>query len=327
MGFSFAGGMSDEVPYWNPLKLYALSLNAVVDMIKERFSGGNSDALIKAGLTFPTSICNQLVARFVSDLSSKDVNSKSLLSAILDSPWCRLTKVYLKFSRDHGHYYFLMTRLSHYSLTELSIEFDDSTHLNIIYLTDIGQSLGNTLASLTLKHCAIGKDLKELEHALNYLVKLVQLRMHFVAFSEVRACGFFHQNKMPVLPQLEMLDFAFASGYHEVTGNIFTVQKNVKVLRLYGVYVETNMLSLLTNLVVLDISRNVHDFSNELPVKDSILMEYLSKMLSLKSLDVSYRDISDTDVQLFDQPHHRMIFLGLFNTTPCSRQNINADQV
>lgn len=315
VGFVLRRGMGDEEPYCSPPKLYVISLKTVVGAIKERFDKGGPDELTKLEFTFPTSVCNKLVAII---MSMSKGHSKSLFSAIVDSPWCRLTKLHIKYSRDELDWWPLTT-LFNYSLTELIIECD-TVDCKTINLTEIGRPLGNNLVSLTLQNCKI--DYKNFEHGLYCFVKLVHLTMQCVSFCGVQC----RQNKIliPVLPCLEVLDLSLAS-LHAIE-NIFLVQKHVKVLQLYNVPVEMNMFSLLINLVVLDISKKIHD-TNLSSLNESALMASLSKMPSLRSLDVSCRQISDADVSLFDQPHHRMTFLGLFNITLCNHQSINADQV
>ena len=307
--------MSDEEPHWSPPKLYAVSLKAVADIIKEWFDKGGADTVTKAELAFPTSMCNHLVARFIFTLKNQ---CKTLLSAILDSPWCRFTKLHMKYSRDRLDYWPPPTPFQH-PLTELTIECDPSD-CRYINLTEIGKPLGETLVSLTLKHCNIKYE--TLQDGLSCLVKLVHLTMQYVTFYRAH----YKQNKLelPVLPCLEVLDLSFANV--QSIEDIFSVQSNVKVLQLYDVPVKMETFSLLTNLVVLDISRKLRA-SNVLSINESALMISLSEMPSLKSLDVSCREISTADVQLFDQPRHRMTFLGLFGTTQCSHHNINADKV
>lgn len=308
--------MSDEVSYWSPPKLYVLTLKAVAGIIKEWFDKGGANKITEAELAFPTSMCNHLVARFMSTFfASRNQYSRSLLSAIIGSPWCRFTKLHMKYSRD-GLYYWPPPQLDRYPLKELIIECDasDSRYVNLI---EIGGSVGNTLVSLTLKHCVLKYE--TFQDGLSCLVKLVHLTMQCVSFQGA-------QNgpaELPVLPCLEVLDLSFANVQ---TMDLFSVQRNVKVLQLYDVPVKTETFSLLTNLVVLDLSRKLHA-SNVSLINESALMTSLSGMSSLKSLDVSCREISTADVQLFDQPHHRMTFLGLFNTTQYNHQNINADKV
>ena len=311
---SFYGGMSDEVPYWRPPKLYVLSLKAVVGIIKEWFDNEGTDKVMKAELAFPTSTCNHLVARFMSTFSLKSQHSKLLLSAIVGSPWCRFTKLHIKYSRD-GLDYWPPPTLFRYPLTELVIECDAN-----ITLTEISRPVGDTLVSLTLKHCSI--QYEDLLDGLGCLVKLLHLTMQYV--SCYRAHNKQNKHELLVLPYLEVLDLSFANV--QSSEDIFPVQRNVKVLQLYDVPVKVELFSLFTNLVVLDISRKLHN-SNILSINESALLTSLSEIPSLKSLDVSCRELSSGDVQLFNQPHHRMTFLGLFNTTLCSHLNINADKV
>lgn len=302
--------------YCGPPRLYVLSLKALVDVIEEWFDEGGSEKLTKSELALPTSICNHLIARFMSIcFTSKSQHTKSLLSAIVDSPWCRFTKLYMKYSRD-GVDYPPLTTLFHRPLTELSIECDASDCRNI-NLTEVGRSLGNSLVSLTLKNCNI--DYESLQYGFSFLTKLVYFTAQHISF-------YGPQSKMAlsVLPCLELLDLSFADVI--TIENIISVQKSIKVLQLYSVPIHMDVFSLLTNLVVLDISRKVHAASIT-SVDESALMASLSKMSSLKSLDVSCREISDADVQMFDKPHHRMRFLGLYNITLCNHQDINADQV
>ena len=105
------------------------------------------------------------------------------------------------------------------------------------------------------------------------------------------------------------------------------MQRNVKVLQLYNTPVFKDMFGSLTNLVVLDISRKLRAVSDVTSNIESALMASLSKLPTLKSLDVSCREILDADVQLFDRPHHRMTFLGLFNIALGGHLDVNADQV
>lgn len=317
--------MNNEVPYWNPPKLYPLSLKAVEGVLKKRFDESGSDGLTKAELAFPASVCNHLVARFMSNFfTSKDLYSKSLLSAVVGSPWCRLTKlhlIYIKYSRDglEDSLDHRTLKLFQHPLTELTIECNASSTCKYVNFVEIGTSLGDTLTSLTLKHCNIKYE--DVSNGFNHLVKLVRLNMHEVTFSGVHHG---ENNKLLVLPHLEVVNLSVADAFA-----IFSAQRNVKVLQLYNVSLETDMFNLLTNLVVLDISRNAYDepVNNLSAVKVSALMVFLSKLPSLRSLDISCRELSDTDLQIFDQPHHRMAFLGLFNTGLCHHQNINADLV
>ena len=310
--------MSDEVSYWNPPKLYVLSLKAVAGIIKEWFDKGGANKIMEAELAFPASMCNHLVARFTSTFfASKNHYSRSILSAVMSSPWCRFTKLHMKYSRD-GLYYWPPPRLDQYSLTELIIECDASD-CKYVNLMEIGRPVGNTLVALTLKHCVLKYD--SLQHGLSCLVKLVHLTMHCVSFHEAQNIK---RAELSALPCLEILDLSFARV--QAIEDIFSVQRNIKVLQLYDVPIKMETMSLLTNLVVLDLSRKLHT-SNVSLINESALMTSLSGMPSLKSLDVSCREISTSDVQLFDQPHHRMTFLGLFNTTQYNHQNINADMV
>ena len=307
--------MSDEVPYWRPPRLFDLSLTMVVGTIKKWFD--DSEKLKNSELALPTSICNHLVERFMSTSTWK--HSKILLSAIVDSPWCRFTKLCIKYSRDRLDYRPQM-KLLQYPLTELAIECDASDFKNI-NLNEIGPPLGNTLVSLTLKHCNV--EYEGLQYAFRCLVRLVHLTVHCISFYGERRE---FQTTVPLLPSLEVLDLSFTDL--STVETILSAQKNVKVLQLYNasIHVPVEMFCIFTNLVVLDISTKVQ--STSMPVlNESALMASLSKMHSLKSLDVSCREISDVDVQLFDQPHHRMAFLGLFNITICNHQAINADQV
>ena len=310
-------GMSDEVSYWSPPKLYVLSLKAVAGIIKEWFDKDGANKIMEAELAFPTSTCNHLVAKFTSTFfASKNHHSRSLLSAIIGSPWCRFTKLHMKNSRD-GLYFWPPPKLDRYHLTELIIECDASD-CRYVNLTEIGRAVGDTLVSLTLKHCNLKHE--TWQGGLSYWVKLVHLTMQCVSVHGA-------QNKLaelPVLPSLEVLDLSLSNV--QTIEDIFSAQRNVKVLQLYDVPVKMETFSLLTNLVVLDISRKLHT-SNVLSINESALMMSLSGVSSLKSLDVSCREISTADVQLFDQPHHRMTFLGLFKTTQYNHQNINADKV
>ena len=326
--------MTDEVPYWSPPALYVLSLKVVVHIIKECFANGGLDSVINADWAFPTSLCNHLVARHAHSFSSlKDQYSNSLLSAIVDySPWCRLTKLHIKYSRDVEDYsswdHWMTTTLQRYELTELIIEFDASNCRNI-NLTEIGREVGETLVSLTLKHCTVKHG--SLQEGLSCLVKLKHLKFQYITFDETD-----YQQKyvFPILPCLEVLELCMNVlrttddlCFMQVAEDVSCVQSSVKVLQLYNIPARTELFSLLSNLVVVDISRKLHTSISLSSLNESALMVCLSGMVSLKSLDVSCREITSSDIQLFNQPHHRMEFLGLFNTTPCSHQSINADKV
>ena len=310
--------INDEMPYWRPPKLYVLSLKVVVDAIKE-YSDGGGDL---NELAFPISVCNDLVARLTSNYSA---SNDRLLSTIADSPWCRLTKLYMDCSRDRFESWPLTTLFRHH-LTEVTVNCG-YTVTKRININDIGKSLGNTLISLTLEQCSVNHE--SLIHGFRYFVKLAQLNMLRVSFCETRS----EQSKvtLPALGSLEVLSLSRGHVVQpvELIEDIFFVQKGIKVLQLYNIAVEPNTFNLLTNLVVLDVSipPDLHG-TDTLSNNDSALMESLSKMPSLMSLDVSCRRISDANLQLFDHPHHhRMEFLGLFNTSMCDRQNINAKQV
>ena len=316
-GFRLHRGMNVEVSYWSPPRLYLLSLKVVVDTIKEWFGKGGLEELTKSELTFPISTCNHLVESLVLSYSaSKDQYLKSLLPAILNSPWCRFTKLYVRHPRDASDY-FPLTTLFQCSLTELAIEYDSTDCRKTINLTGIGRVLGNTLVSLTLKQCNI--EYESLNYELSCLVKLLRLTLQYISFSGP-------QNKtLPVLPCLEVLDITL--GDVIAIKNILSMQRNVKVLQLYNTPVFKDMFGSLTNLVVLDISRKLRAVSDVTSNIESALMASLSKLPSLKSLDVSCREILDADVQLFDRPHHRMTFLGLFNIALGGHLDVNADQV
>lgn len=313
--------MKDEVPYWSPSRLYLLSLKVVVDTIKERFHEEDLEEITEWKLAFPTSTCNHLVASLISNYTSKDQHLKSLLSAIVNSPWCRLTKLYVRHPRDANNY-FPLTTLFQCPLTELAIEYDSSaSYRRNINLTEIGRAFGNTLVSLTLKQCNI-----EYEYSgFNCLVKLVRLALKYISFS--RPCCGENRTVLPFLPSLEVLDLTL--GDVIAAENILSSQRNIKVLQLYNTPVYEDMFDeALTNIVVLDISRKLPITTTDASsVIESVLMASLSKLPSLKSLDVSCREISDADVQLFDQPHHRMTFFGLFNVALGSHLDVNADQV
>ena len=290
--------------------------------------------MVKADWAFPTSLCNHLVARHSHSFSSlKDQYSNSLLSAIVDySPWCRLTKLHIKYSRDVQDYtcndHWSTATLQRYDLTELVIECDASNCRNI-NLIEIGRELGDTLVSLTLKHCTVKHG--SLQEGLSYLVNLEYLTLQYITFDEV---DYQQKYMFPVLQCLEVMDLSMdVQGTTndlcsmQVAEDMCSVQSSVKILQLYNIPARTEMFSLLSNLVVVDISRKLHTSFSLSSLNESALMVYLSGMVSLKSLDVSCREVTSSDVQLFDQPHHRMAFLGLFNTTPSSHQNINADKV
>ena len=313
--------MNDEVPYWSPSRLYLLSLKVVVDTIKECFHEGGLEELTKSQLAFPTSTCNHLIESLVSSYStSKDQYLRSLLSAIVNSPCCRFTKLYVRHPRDANDYFPLAT-LFQCSLTELAIEYDSASCKKNVNLTEIGRALGNTLVSLTLKQCNI-IEYENLQYGFSCLVKLMRLTLQYISFSG--SCHGQNKTTLPVLPCLEVLNLTLEDV---ITENILSLQRNVKVLQLYKTPVHKDMFEELTNIVVLDISRKLPVATGGSSINESALMASLSKLPSLKSLDVSCREISDADVQLFDQPHHRMTFFGLFNVALDSHLDVNADQV
>ncbi|XP_065917718.1 zyg eleven-related protein 1-like isoform X2 [Dysidea avara] len=76
--------------------------------------------------------------------------------------------------------------------------------------------------------------------------------------------------------------------------------------------------------MVLDVSKSVHKDGGSFH-EDGDLMVALSKLPCLESLDVSCRQVSARDLQLFDPPHHHMLFLGLVNSPLCGHPDINSN--
>jgi len=318
---------------WNPSTLYRLSLKAVVEYVKERFNKTRytgDGALTEECIRFPTSIINDLVARFVDFYTSSTsyqatLFARNLLYKVISSRFCEYTKLHIKYSRE-GTDCSLLTSLSHKPLKELCIDCGCVKSLcRKITLAEFGVPLRTALVSLTLKNCII--NFTDILSELRNLVSLNSFSIPCSTFELQAPIG--KENGYNRMSKIKAMDFSGVitpDVSDDVCIKLFYSQTNLTVLRLFGVPVTSSSFILLNNLMVLDISKSVPKFNESLH-EDDDLMVVLSKLPCLKSLDVSCRQVTARDLQLFDPPHHRMLFLGLVNSPLCGHPDVNTDLV
>jgi len=336
-------GMGEFVEGWNPLTLYRLSLKAVVEYVKERFNRTRytgDGAVTEECIRFPTSISNDLVAQFVEFYTSTTsyqarLLARNLLYEVISSPLCEYTKLHVKYSREGACYNSVLTALSRKPLKELCIDCGyDTLSRRSINLAEIGLPLSTTLVSLTLNKCII--NFANIFSGLGNLVNLSSFSIPYSSF-DFQPIEYSLQADNSLQPTVEdgwsatskiqAMDFS-AIATPDACVKIFYSQTNVKILQLFNLPVASSSFVLLSNLMVLDISKSVEEGDGgSTSHEDDDVMAVLSRLPCLKSLDVSCRQVSAKDLQLFDPPHHRMLFFGLVNSSLCGHPDINADSV
>ena len=129
------------------------------------------------------------------------------------------------------------------------------------------------------------------------------------------------------LPGLAVLNLARTS-----ISDLRACNSNLKALSVNGIPVHLNHTLFghiieIRSLVSLDLSQLDYNSSGYGLNYGMEFMRKLSRMPSLKYLDVSGHQIYPFDLDCFDPPHHRMSFFGLLATRACRRMEFNCDMV